>query len=742
MSRSIVSLAFLKHILIISLLILFATSISGCGEDSFTTGDTDGTTQPGTQQGPGGTPTPGTTPPPTPTPTNVYVGVTSGTTFFNGVLDVGVSAPLSARGTTTVTGYLVDEDGNPYTVPVTFNFTSDCVQADTASIDSPVTSVNGVVEATYRAEGCVGEDTVRATASVNSNSLSASGNITIQPAAVGAIEFVSADPTTISLQGTSGIGLTESSTVTFRVVDDAGRAVAGATVNFSLSTTVGGITLDAPSGTTGDDGTVQVAVSSGAVNTSVRVVASADTGTATVTTQSVALAVSTGIPDKNSFEIVATKLRPHTWDCSGEQVTITAFASDQFNNPAPNGTAVAFQAEGGSIQGSCLLENGQCSVTWTGTDPRPSVDDPTSTDDGRATITATVIGEESYIDAGPSNGRFDDGEAYTDLPEVFYDINENGIWDANEEYFDYNENGAYDGPDGTYNGILCSPGSAQCNTTSPLLTISDDLVLVMASQEQILTAYQLRPDPNDANILTFQEITDLEPLLLPDDGSATSIRVEFADARGQLPPTGSSISVSTTTGEIVGGNTTDIADSSEAGPASFVIALRSTDANPEDGVLTVTLDMPDSNCGALTVSHPISVVIQDTTPPSIVNSSPANGDTGIALDSVLTVEFDDDMDAATFTTLPDANDPNAPTIKLTTEGGAEVTISKTSYDAVQRKLAIFPNDGANPGETLQADTQYTLSLTNNIQDDGGNGLYSGLGQTKVEISFRTTTPTP
>ncbi|WP_455365268.1 hypothetical protein, partial [Kaarinaea lacus] len=466
------------------------------------------------------------------------------------------------------------------------------------------------VQATYRAEGCVGDDTVTATGTATfgttTTSISASGTLTIQPAAVGTIEFVSAEPSTIALQGTAGIGLTESSDVTFRVVDDAGRAVSGTTVNFTLSTTVGGITLSRDSGTTSSDGTVQVSVSSGTVSTSVRVVASADTGSGIVTTQSVALAISTGYPDDDSFEIVATKLRPHTWECSGEQVTITAFASDRFNNPAPDGTAVAFQAEGGSIEGSCLITNGQCSVTWTGTDPRPSDSNvPATTNDGRATITATVIGEESYIDAGPSNGRFDDGEFFTDLPEAFYDINENGVWDTGEEYFDYNENGIHDGPDGTYNGLLCTQGSTECNTTMPVLTIMDNLVLVMASREQNLTVF----DANNA--IVFQNGVSVGTgITLPNDGSVETLRIEYEDDRGQQPPAGSSIitSVTGTTGEILGGSSTDIVDNAAPGPASFTIALKSAN-NPEDGVLTVTLDMPDSNCGALSESYSIPVTI-------------------------------------------------------------------------------------------------------------------------------------
>lgn len=594
MSRSAVSLASSKFVCIIALLSVLAVSLGGCGEDSFTT---NGNANP--DPNPNNTPT---TPPPT-TGTSVSFGIAgANSSFLNGVLDVGVTGALSARGTTTITGYLIDNQGNSYTGVKTFNFTSRCVADGTASIDTPVTSVNGVVRATYRAEGCVGTDTIVATETAIDNPLSASASLTIEPASAGAIEFVSADPETIALEGTAGVGLTQSSTVTFRIVDDARRPAAGVNVSFSLSTDIGGITLDRTNGNTAADGTVQVSVSSGTVNTSVRVVATANTGTATIATQSVALAISTGVPDDDSFQIAATNFRPTAWECNGEEVTITAYASDHFNNPAPDGTAVAFRTEGGSIEGSCATVGGKCSVVWTSAAPRP-------TTDGRVTILATTIGEESYNDTSPSNGRYDNNETFTDLPEAFLNINENfdaignPIRDNNEEYVDFNGNGIYDGPDGTFNGVLCSADATDCNTNAPLVTVSDDIVLVMASRDQALSVYD-----NDT-------LLDLgtDSISLPVDGTARTIRLEFIGPRGQQPPTGSSISVSTSTGELLGASSTDILNGNAAGPTTFTVTLAAGD-NPDpvgsNGILTVTLDMPASACdGGVSVGYPVPITI-------------------------------------------------------------------------------------------------------------------------------------
>jgi len=732
MSRSAVHLALPKYLVLIFLFSFTVSSLTGCsGEDAFTTdGSTNNTQDPNNSPGTG-------TPPPPSTATAVYLGTGAGTNFRQGVLNVGITTPLSANGSTTITGMIADENGNPYTSPVQIEFTSTCIENGTASIESPMTSFNGMVQSTYRAEGCAGTDVILATGTAGSSNLSASGSITIQSGTVGAIEFVSADPETISLEGTAGLGLTESSTVTFRVVDNAGRPVSGANVNFSLSTTVGGITLNQISSTTIADGTAQVTVSSGTVNTSVRVVASADTGTAIVTTQSVALAISTGVPDKNSFDIAATTLRPTAWQCDGEQVTITAYASDHFNNPAPDGTAIAFRTEAGSIQGSCNTVDGKCSVTWESSGDRPT--------DGRTTILATVLGEESYVDTAPSNGRFDDGETYTDLGEAFLDSNEDGIRDGIEEYIDFNSNGSYDGPDGSFNGVLCNTGATQCSTDSPLLTISDEVVLVMASRNQNLAVLQPQLNANNEIVLDangdiiFQDIANTnDEITVGDDGNTRLVLLEFSDIRGQQPPSGSTISVSTTTGELVGATSTDIAEGNEAGPASFIVSLKTTDANPEPGVLTVTLNMPASACDAgetLEFSTPIS--FDDVTSPSVVSSTPAHNDTDVALNVDISVEFDDDMTANTFTPasviLENYTNPTSP---------QPVATYNSEYDAARRTLTVYVADGTNPGETLQADTRYRLSLTNAIQDDAGNPLFTGAGSDYIAIVFRTAATTP
>ena len=88
------------------------------------------------------------------------------------------------------------------------------------------------------------------------------------------IQFVSATPTSITLKGTGGAGLSETSEVTFRVKDPEGAILAEQPVNFELTTTVGGITLNPRTVISDEGGLVTTIIQSGSVPTPVRVEAS------------------------------------------------------------------------------------------------------------------------------------------------------------------------------------------------------------------------------------------------------------------------------------------------------------------------------------------------------------------------------------------------------------------------------------------------------------------------------------
>ena len=185
-------------------------------------------------------------------------------------------------------------------------------------------------------------------------------------------------------------------------------------------------------------------------------------GTATLTTP---VSTSTGIADQDSFSLSASVLNPEGWDIDNTEVTLLILAADHFNNPVPDGTAIFFTTEGGQVDSSCQTATGQCSVTWRSSDPRPS--------DGRVTILATAIGEESFVDLN-GNNVLDNTDNYSDRREAFRDDNENGVHDVGtEEFRDFNSNGMYDPADNEFNGALCNSANVTniCSTSasSPLI---------------------------------------------------------------------------------------------------------------------------------------------------------------------------------------------------------------------------------------------------------------------------------
>ncbi len=558
--------------------------------------------------------------------TNLRMG--SGTPFQEGVASVG-AAQISAGGTTVVSVSVIDENGNPFLEPVEVNFSSSCSSqaVPTATLSSPVNTVNGVASSTYLAQGCVGDDSINVTANAGGVNLSASATVNVLSADVGSIEVVSATPENIAIQGAGGIGGSESSTVVFRVRDVNGNPVNGQLVDFSLNTQVGGITFTPSQATTNTEGLVQTVVNSGTVATTVRVTASVNGSDPLIITQSSQLVVSTGIPDQNSFSLSAETLNPEAWNTDGVSVKVTARLADHFNNPVPDGTAVTFFTEGGSIQPSCTTVGGTCSVLWTSQEPRPvgqtlvanghspeisnTMGQPYG---GRVTILATAIGEESFPDLN-GNGRFDSAEMTAflgtdvtgrsyDLAEAFNDYNEDGIYNPAisggqtagelEEFVDFNGNAAFDGKDGLYNGVLCSvPAHSGCSSTRKSTNVRAQLVLVMSGSGANLVL-----DAPASGTLTL-------------NGEETGIvSVTIADLHGQPMPKGTIVKFTTTVGSIVGTSSFTWANDNHNGGQQFSVAVKGvaiTDGTPKNGLVMVEVVTPG---GIVTPFTPANIIIQ------------------------------------------------------------------------------------------------------------------------------------
>jgi hypothetical protein len=507
------------------------------------------------------------------------MGSGTGTAFQPGAIAVA-TPQLSAGGSTSLQVVLQQTDGTLYSQPATITFSSPCVAQGLANVGQPAATSTGIASSTYAATGCSGTDVITATATVGGQALSATGSVTVAAAAIGSIVYVSATPTNIALKGTGNAGHPEASTVIFKVLDATGGPRAGADVTFTLNTTVGGITLGPVTAKSGTDGRVQTVVQAGTVATPVRVTATVTSVTPAIATQSSQLTITTGIPDANSFSLAVQCQNIEALNTDGVTVPVTARLADRFNNGVPDGTAVTFTTEGGTIQSQCqtattITESGVCTVNWTSSNPRPS--------DGRSSLLATSIGEESFVDAN-GNGTFDNGETFTDDGEAFLDNNENGVHDPGEPIYDFNNNSMWDGPDGKFNGVLCLDTTGRCGTQKTTGIGARNVIIMSGSS----------PVTVPANGST----------LAPGVGVPTSTRtyfITFKDTNGNPLPAKTTIVATVTGNGFTLGTPSNFDVPCTTGPTTYPFTISSA-TGATSGTLTITVTTPAGVKSVLTYS--------------------------------------------------------------------------------------------------------------------------------------------
>ncbi len=529
---------------------------------------------------------------------SIAMGSGNGASFIDGVIAVSQSN-LQAGGSASLTVNFVDTNNSnspAVGADITVNFASTCTPLLANIVESSITTTTGTATATYSATGCSGDDTLSATALIDNVVLTATATITIAAATVGSIQFVSADPENIGLLGTGGVGRQETSTVRFAVTDSTGGPVSGATVDFTLNTTIGGINLTPTTATSGADGVAQTVVSAGSVATSVRVTATVNPSSPVIAAQSDQLTITTGIPDNDSVSLSMECVNIEGWDLDGVTTQVTVRMSDRYNNPVPDGTAVTLTTEGGQIGGSCQTMTtptagaGVCSVTFVSQDPR---DNPTIAEgDGRVTILATAIGEESFVDAD-SDGIFNNADVSLEIGEPFRDDNENTVVDTalGEVFSDFNSNGLPDAanhPDYVnFNGLLCDSMTALCNPNETLF-VSDSGVIVMSASAAFIT------DNVGGAVNVAGE-------------AVAGINVTVGDNKGngsisQPMAGGTTIEAETSNGSMAGPDSYTVPCSNNNGPLIYAFSVQG-DANPSGGVMTITVTSPSG----LITRHFISV---------------------------------------------------------------------------------------------------------------------------------------
>lgn len=341
------------------------------------------------------------------------------------------STSLSAYGTTTISA-TVTVNGAPPATPATVQFNSICVANGKATLATSAQTVNGIASVTYTDKGCGQTDTVTATVGSSQRSIA----LTIASPLAGGIQFVGATRSFLVLRGTGGEGYSDTAVVSFKVVDSNGNGLGNQTVTLGLSGNATGVTLDGAGQSvtkqTDTTGTVQVAVQSGSIPTSVWVTASSGA----LSTESNRLVISTGRPTQKFFSLSAEIFNIEGLHYDGEESRLTVRLADRLGAVVPDGTTVNFVTEGGQLaatgsggtSATCSTVNGQCQVSLVSANFRPT--------DGRVTILAYALGEESFTDLN-GNNLYDAGETFDDLGNTFIDSNKNLTYDAGEQLIPY-----------------------------------------------------------------------------------------------------------------------------------------------------------------------------------------------------------------------------------------------------------------------------------------------------------------
>lgn len=525
---------------------------------------------------------------------------------------------ISAGGTLGLELGIFDQNNNLYSPPLTVAFASTCVTATAATLDTNVTTINGIATATFEDISCAtafgNEDTIVATVTINSTDLATTHSVKIQPEGLGSIEFVSAAPQSIVLKGTGGQGNQETSTLTFLVKGVLNNPLVQQNVDFTLNTEIGGLKLASNNGITNSQGLVSAKVISGTVPTAVRVTASVSlNGSDTIATQSDLLSVNTGLPDQDSITLALSQLNPEARNIAGTEVTVTAFLADSFNNPVPNGTTVNFTVEGGAITSTCNTTNGQCSATWKSQEPY--------VDDNRITILATAIGHESFVDKN-GNNLFDneDGTASTlnssklvssgferapnltsgfiDMSEAWRDDNENREFDVGEQFIDGVTEGSsiksFDAADGKFNGPQCEGALCAAEGSRSIIVRKAAVLVTSSSQAHYRVSNVVGGVVYASNF--DNTATNLDISITR--GNAVSLRIELSDTEKQTLPVGTTINIASSGATLVGQqlitvvNTIGTSDPNGYGGLNFTIRLLNEVTVAETTELTITVTTP------------------------------------------------------------------------------------------------------------------------------------------------------
>ncbi len=281
----------------------------------------------------------------------------------------------------------------------------------------------------------------------------------------GSVGFVSVasivvqpDPSVKSALGTQAGGRETTTPVLFKILDANNQPASGVGVTFAIGPgSPGGATVT-PVATSAPTGVVGTTLQSGDSVGPVSVVATvtATIGQSSPITATATIQITGGKPSFRGLTVdcakknLAALTKPGTANGVPTRSLITqcsAGLADRFGNVVGLPTPVSWFAERGTITPALSAATGLAISPYdttsnflpNDTTPLASPAEPSNGTknprDMLISIIAVVAGEEEFSD-GNSNGKWDPGEWFLDLPEPFVDENDNQQWDPGEAFID------------------------------------------------------------------------------------------------------------------------------------------------------------------------------------------------------------------------------------------------------------------------------------------------------------------
>lgn len=363
---------------------------------------------------------------------------------------------LPPNGETTLTVAL---SSSAIGTPVNVALTSACVIAGRGTLTpaSNVTTSTGVATFRFRDNSCGSfQNTDTYQASIAGSAATQSLSLNLGKPSAQSIQSTSNATQTIYLKGS---GYTEFANVTFRLVDASGNGVPNQPIDLTANIWSGGLTLDGATQTTitkntDNNGDVVVRVNSGTVPTPVRV--SATLKGTSISTVSSALSIAVGLPSQLNFSLAQGTTNIEGGSRDGTANTYSIIASDRLGNPVPDGTAINFVSEAGQVVNTVFTAkdaNGISRATsnFVSSEPRPA--------DGRVTVLAYALGEESFIDQN-GNNVYDAGEQFQNLGSVFLDRLYNNHYSNTDQFIKQNDSTGTNVCTNDPNNVLTQPATS------------------------------------------------------------------------------------------------------------------------------------------------------------------------------------------------------------------------------------------------------------------------------------------